>query len=120
MKQDYLIAEHRIRVENEALLHAIDKMSGFEVFKVDNKDENAFCFTVMDSKTPDWEKVLYSIDINGTVSRFGSCADGYLFDSTPQYRKTLKLWVDKTDVQPVYQVISSLVCCVLPVGQLME
>ena len=42
MEQDYLIAGHRIKVENETLMHAIDRMSGFEVFKVNSKDEDTF------------------------------------------------------------------------------
>ena len=46
MEQDYLIAGHRIKVENETLMHAMDRMSGFEVFKVNNKDEDTFRFDV--------------------------------------------------------------------------
>ena len=94
MEQDYLIAGHRIRVENKTLMYAMDKMPGFEVFKVNKENETPFRFTVMDGKMPAWKKELYSIDINGTVSRFGSCDGGYVFDSAPPVGKMLELWVD--------------------------
>ena len=94
MGQDYMIAGHHIRVENDTLMNAIDRMTGFEVFKVNNEGGESFCFTMMDNDMPVWKEVLYSIDINGTVSRFGSCANGYVFDSTPPDGKTLELWVD--------------------------
>ena len=63
MEQDYLIAGHRIKVENETLMHAMDRMSGFEVFKVNNKDEDTFRFVLVDSEIPAWKEILYSIDI---------------------------------------------------------
>ncbi len=94
MEQDYLIAGHRIKVENETLMHAMDRMSGFEVFKVNNKDEDTFRFVLVDSEMPAWKEILYSIDINGIINRFGTCANGYIFDSTPPEGETLELWVD--------------------------
>lgn len=94
MEQDYLIAGHRIKVENETLMHAMDRMSGFEVFKVNNKDEDTFRFVLVDSEIPAWKEILYSIDINGTINRFGTCTNGYIFESTPPEGETLELWVD--------------------------
>lgn len=94
MEQDYLIAGHRIKVENETLMHAMDRMSGFEVFKVNNKDEDTFRFVLVDSEMPAWKEILYSIDINGTINRFGTCTNGYIFESTPPEGETLELWVD--------------------------
>lgn len=94
MEQDYLIAGHRIKVENEPLMHAMDRMSGFEVFKVNNKDEDTFRFVLVDSEMPAWKEILYSIDINGIINRFGTCANGYIFYSTPPEGETLELWVD--------------------------
>ena len=34
MKQDYLIAGHRIRVEGDRLVQAVDELIGFAPFKV--------------------------------------------------------------------------------------
>ena len=62
MEQDYLIAGHRIKVENETLMHAMDRMSGFEVFKVNNKDEDTFRFVLVDSEMPAWKEILYSLE----------------------------------------------------------
>lgn len=95
MEQDYLIAGHHIRVETRNLISAIEKLTGFEVFRVNNEGKNPLRFTLMGSKIPIWEEVLYSININGTISRFGSCADGYVFDSISPDGMKLELWVDK-------------------------
>lgn len=96
MKQDYLIAGHHIRVETRTLIHAIEKLTGFEVFKVDFKGGNPFRFTLMDNDMPTWNEVLYSIDIYGTMSKFGTCTDGYVFESIPPDGSKLELWVDNS------------------------
>lgn len=93
MEQDYLIAGHRIRIEGEELVHAIDLLPGFSVFRVGNTDDPVCRFVSGTTQAPELEQIYYSNDIDGIVSRFGRYADGYVFDMTPQNDKPLKLWM---------------------------
>ena len=95
MEQDYLIAGHRIRVESERLVRAIEAMPGFGVFKTEIGGEPVCKFITSTQEVPTFEKELYHDKNEGTVGQFGRSADGYVFIMTPQDAKPLKLWMEK-------------------------
>lgn len=96
MKQDYLIAGHRIRVEGERLVQAVEAMPGFAVFKTADAGEPLCRFTTSEQEAPVLAKELYRSEIEGTVSRFGYYDGGYAFMTTPPQGEPLKLWIEKT------------------------
>lgn len=95
MKQDYSIAGHRIRVEGDKLVQAMDALPGFSVFKVEADGEPVCRFVASDEAVPAFEKVHYTSEIDGIVSRFGTYAGGYDFDMTPADAAPLQLWMTK-------------------------
>lgn len=96
MKQDYLIAGHRIRVEGNRLVEAMEAMPGFAPFKT-MLDGTPVCRFVESAKeTPEFEKVLYTNEIDGIVSHFGRYSNGYLFVMIPPEGERLELWLDES------------------------
>ena len=95
MEQDYLIAGHRIRVEGERLVQAIENMPGFGVFRTASVGEPLCRFIMSTAKTTTLEKEIYSNNNEGIVSQFGYCDEGYAFIMTPPNAGSLKLWIDK-------------------------
>ena len=90
-----MIAGHRIRIEGEELVRAIEVLPGFSVFKVETTGEPVCRFVLTSAQAPEPEKIHYSSEIDGIVSRFGRYADGYFFDMTPQDDQPLKLWMEQ-------------------------
>ena len=95
MEQDYLIAGHRIRVEGERLVQAIDALTGFTPFKI-MADGEPFChFVESTTEAPLFETVLYTNEIDGIVSHFGRYNNGFLFVMLPPEGGTLELWLSE-------------------------
>lgn len=95
MKQDYLIAGHRIRVEGDRLVQAVDELTGFAPFKVAAEDTPICRFVESFEEAPTFEKVLYTNEIDGIVSRFGRYSNGFLFVMIPPEGEKLELWLDE-------------------------
>ena len=95
MKQDYLIAGHRIRIEGDRLVQTVESMPGFAVFKTELASEPLCRFMTSESKVPDIERELYRNENEGVVSRFGCYADGYAFVMTLPGGESLNLWMEK-------------------------
>ena len=95
MEQDYLIAGHRIRVEGERLVQAVDALTGFTLFKVMADGEPICHFVESITKAPLFETVLYTNEIDGIVSHFGQYNNGFLFVMLPPEGEALELWLDK-------------------------
>lgn len=96
MKQDYLIAGHRIRVEGDRLVQAVDKLTGFAPFKVVLSDAPLCRFVESFEEAPAFEKVLYTNEIDGIVSQFGHYSNGFLFVMIPPKGEKLELWLDES------------------------
>lgn len=96
MEQDYLIAGHRIRMEGERLVQAIESMPGFSVFKTESSGEPLCRFIISTAKRIAIQRKIYSNNNEGIVSRFGYYDDGYAFIMTPPNAEPLKLWIEKT------------------------
>lgn len=94
MGQDYLIAGHRIRVEGDRLVKAMDALDGFALFKVETEGEAVCRFVEAEARMPEFEQVHYCSEIDGIVSRFGRNAEGYVFDMTPSDAGPLQLWMN--------------------------
>lgn len=90
-----MIAGHRIRVEGDRLIQAIEALPGFAVFKAKSVGEPLCKFVSSGQKAPVFEKELYRNENEGVVSRFGQYADGYTFDMTPLGGEPLRLWLDR-------------------------
>ena len=90
-----MIAGHRIRVEGDRLIQAIEALPGFAVFKSKSVGEPLCKFVSSDQKAPVFEKELYHNENEGVVSRFGQYADGHTFDMTPLGGEPLRLWLDR-------------------------
>ena len=95
MIHDYLIAGHRIRVEGERLVQAVDALTGFTLFKVMADGEPICHFVESITKAPLFETVLYTNEIDGIVSHFGQYNNGFLFVMLPPEGEALELWLDK-------------------------
>lgn len=92
IQQDYLIARHRIRVEGDALAQAVGAIRGFEVFMTEPSAEPLCRFAERPftadiaaaaadaTSLPGIVKVLYTSDIEGVRSCFGTrLGGGYVF-----------------------------------------
>lgn len=108
IQQDYLIAGHRIRIEGEHLPEAVESMAGFAVFKA-TADGEPLCRFMEDPFTADMavltedatrlpgiEKVLYTVEIDGVHSSFGtSVRGGYIFGMVSDSGRVLLLDMDR-------------------------
>lgn len=90
-----MIAGHRIRVEGNRLVKAMDALDGFAVFKVEAEGEAVCRFVEAETQMPEFEQVHYRSEIDGIVSRFGRYAEGYVFDMTPSDGEPLQLWMNR-------------------------
>lgn len=95
MKQDYIIAGHRIRIEGRKLVEAMMSMSGFNVFKTEESGEPVCKYILHEFEMPLFEKVQYISETEIGIGKFGSCNGGYLLDFTPPTGKPLKVWMSK-------------------------
>lgn len=95
MKQDYLIAGHRIRVEGDRLVKAMDMLDGFAVFKVETNDEPVCRFRTTTTQAPTLKEVLYRHENEGVVSCFGYYSGGYAFNMILPNNESLHLWMEK-------------------------
>lgn len=91
MKQDYVIAGHRIRVEGDRLVEAIAALAGFAPFAVEPTEEPLCRFVLSEEEPMAQKKTFYSNEIDGIVSRFGRYAEGYAFDMCPSADEPLRL-----------------------------
>lgn len=104
IQHDYLIAGHRIRVEGDALAGSLAAIKGFDVFQVAVGAEPLSRFVetpfTADSavlqadatRLPNIEKVLYTNDIEGVKSCFGTkIGGGYVFGMIAECGKALLL-----------------------------
>lgn len=89
-----MIAGHRIRIEGDRLMKAMDALDGFAVFKVETEGEAVCRFVESQMAMPEFEQVHYRSEIDGIVSRFGRYAGGYAFDMTPSDAAPLQLWMN--------------------------
>lgn len=96
MEQDYLIAGHRIRIEGDKLVRAVEAIPGFAVFKTEFADEPLCRFMTSTHEAHTLKKDIYSDENNGIVSLFGYSDGGYAFVMTSSDADPLKLWMNKT------------------------
>ena len=92
IQQDYLIADHRIRVEGEGLAKAVEAIPGFSVFRTEANGRPLCLFTGEPlsgatitaesdpAQLPGFGKMLYEVEIDGVTSSFATrAAGGYIF-----------------------------------------
>ena len=92
MQQDYLIADHRIRLEGDRLVAALGAIDGFDVFRVAAAREPLCRFTEAPfaadrtllsgdaTRWPGLDRVLYTNEVEGVRSCFGTrTGGGYVF-----------------------------------------
>lgn len=104
IQQDYLIAGHRIRFEGEALVKAIEAIRGFSVFGTEVTGEPLSRFVEAPftadtaalaedaNRLPGIEKVLYTNDIDGVKSCFGTrVGGGHVFGMVAEWGAVLLL-----------------------------
>ena len=103
MIHDYLIAGHRIRVEGERLVQAVDALTGFIPFKVMADGEPLCHFVESTTEAPLFETVLYTNEIDGIVSHFGRYNNGFLLVMLPPEGEALELWLDKKQASGQFQ-----------------
>lgn len=88
IQHDYLIAGHRIRVEGDSLAEAVEAINGFGVFRKESGDEplcrfveapftaDSAALSADATRLPDIDRVLYTSDIEGVRSCFGTKRGG--------------------------------------------
>lgn len=97
--QDYVIADHRIRIEGDALTAAVNKIGGFEVFRVQPEGEPLATITCQGTDAmivPAFVEEQYSFLFEGINSVFGTTTTGYRFDMTPENGEPQMLWCDRS------------------------
>ncbi len=100
MKRDYLIAEHRIRIEGEKLLRAVDNIEGFLPFITDTEGTPLITITsegAEERQIPTLEKEEYNFVFEDIHSSFGRTANGYLFKACPSEGESQYLWGERGD-----------------------
>ena len=98
MNRDYIIAKHRIRLEGEELLQAVDKIEGFRPFMVNTAGSPLVTVTSEKTETmqvPSFQEEEYSFVFEDIHSTFGRTSDGYLFKATPNEGDPQYLWGEK-------------------------
>lgn len=98
MEQDYVIAGHRVRMQGESLVAALEAMAGFKPFKALDGGIPAGEFVVSDAPGPTMESQLYTIEIEGVPWRFGRYAKGYVFEISSPQGGMLRLWTEGNTV----------------------
>lgn len=102
--QDYVIADHRIRIEGDALTAAVNKIGGFEVFWVQPEGEPLATITSRDTDAmivPAFAEEQYSFLFDGVRSVFGTTSQGYRFEMTLENGEPQTLWCDR-DCRTIY------------------
>lgn len=92
MERDYKIAGHRIRVEGDDLIAAIEQVEGFAPFEVKVTDIPLVTFSVASDQAPILAKHLYTSEVYEVSNIFGRYEAGYLFSTTLQDGKSLQIW----------------------------
>ena len=96
MVKDYIIAEHRIRIEGEKLIEAVMKIEGFTPFEVEVSGEPLATITSEGTSTmlaPALAKQLYTVTTeDGVKSVFGRTTDGFRFDICSPRGADAVLW----------------------------
>lgn len=94
--KDYIIAEHRIRIEGEKLVDAVLKIDGFMPFEVEVSGEPLATVTCEGTSTmlvPALAKQLYTVTTDdGVKSLFGRTADGFRFEISSPRGADAVLW----------------------------
>ena len=79
MSRDYIIAEHRIRIEGEKLLRAVDTIEGFRPFLANSSEPPLVTVTSEDTEemlVPPFLKEEYSFVFEKIHSIFGRTSNG--------------------------------------------
>ena len=100
MNRDFIIAEHRIRIEGEKLLKAVDNIEGFRPFATTAVGLPLVTVTCENTDTmqePSFQKEEYNFLFEGIQSTFGRTSNGYLFKAVPNEGDSLYLWREKND-----------------------
>ena len=92
MEQDYVIGGHRLRAEGDVLIAALAALPGFAPFKAVEGGMPMGVFAMSGSPAPEMAALLYMIEIDDVLWRFGRHAEGYLLEISSPQRGTLHLW----------------------------
>lgn len=96
MVKDYIIAEHRIRIEGEKLVDAVMSIDGFEPFEVEVCGEPLARITSEGTESmlvPAMDKQLYSITTDdGVMDVFSRTKEGFRFDICSKKGSDIVLW----------------------------
>jgi hypothetical protein len=93
MNKDYLIANHRIRIEgDETWIEAVSSLEGFKPFEVAVEGEPLAVFTLTDEQVPSMTELQYESGVDNIIDHFGKYANGYVFVMNPPQGGTLSLW----------------------------
>lgn len=94
--KDYIIAEHRIRIEGEKLVDAVMNIDGFAPFEVEVGGEPLAKITSEGTETmlvPAMDKQLYTITTDdGVMDVFGRTNEGFRFDIHSKKGSDIVLW----------------------------
>lgn len=102
--QDYIIADHRIRILGEELVRLTKLIEGFAPFKVDPEGNPVTTITCQGTDSmivPAFKEEQYSFEFEGVHSVFGTTAQGYRFEMAADGREPQNLWCDR-DFQTIY------------------
>lgn len=93
MTKDYLIADHRIRIEGSSdWISAVSKLDGFRPFEVETEGEALAAFCLTEEEAPELREIQYRTEVDGIVDHFGRYDKGFFFEMVPFDGDALKLW----------------------------
>ena len=93
MTKDYLIADHRIRIEGSSdWISAVSKLDGFRPFEVETEGEALAVFCLTEEEAPELREIQYRTEVDGIVDHFGRYDKGFFFEMVPFDGDALKLW----------------------------
>lgn len=96
-KRHYRIGGHLIEVQGDELCTAVEALQGFAPFAVEaNGEEPQLCFVVAD-RVKAFTKVLYELEHEGVVTRFGHTAEGLRLCMQPTDDAALDLLYSPAD-----------------------
>lgn len=98
-KQDYSIADFRMRLEGEDLIQIVNQIEGFTPFRVNVEGEPLITIItkITEKNMPAYTQRQYAVTVEQTENCFGTTATGYRFQMTPAQGDPLVLWGNPED-----------------------
>ena len=115
-KRHYRIGGHLMEVQGDELCTAVEVLQGFAPFAVEaNGEEPQLCFAAAD-RVKTFTKVLYELEHEGVVTRFGHTAEDFAYACNPPMMRPLTSCIARLTGWLTWRATLLHACCALPYG----